>query len=161
MARVTHCVPSRIAHILSSICSRRSAFDALETRLRAGFRMLRMRSCRRRRLPASRQSSLVLRQPLGVRSADQDAVHGNLVDRGGDNAARVWISILRPQGNFVLALFFAIVIFALVQQHGASRFQLLRKRGDGLARLGHIGTMGLASLVALADLGSALADRKR
>ena len=26
---------------------------------------------------------LVLRQPLGVRSADQDAVHGNFVNRGG------------------------------------------------------------------------------
>jgi hypothetical protein len=48
---------------------------------------------------------------------------------------------------------------ALVQQHGASRFQLLRKRGDGLARLGHVGAMGLGFLGGAVDLGRALADR--
>src|SRR6266436_3518767 len=100
---------------------------------------------------------LVQRQPLGVRSADQDAFHGNLIDRCRDRAARGlnFDSEMARQPR-TLASVFAL---ALPQQYRAARFEFLCKRGDGAAGLGDVLAMSLGLPGRTVDFGGAVADR--
>ncbi len=100
---------------------------------------------------------LVLRQTFGIRPADQDTFHGNLVDRRRDQAARgldLYFQVARQ--FFALAFILAV---ALTQQDRAARFELLRKLGDGGAGLGDALAMGFGFLGRAVDLGGAVADR--
>src|SRR5258707_13726860 len=85
---------------------------------------------------------LVQRQPLGVRPADQDAFHGNLVDRCCDRAARgLNFDLEMARQPRTLAPLFAL---ALPQQHRAALFEFLCNRGDGAAGLGDVLALSLA-----------------
>src|SRR6266567_945770 len=101
--------------------------------------------------------TLVLRQLVGIRTADQNAFDRDFVDRSGDEAARVLD--FYPEAARQPLLLVAPLAVALAQQHGAARFELLRKCRDGLAGLGDAIAMCLGFLGGDVDLGGAVADR--
>src|SRR3954454_5437701 len=78
--------------------------------------------------------TLVLRQLLGIRAADQNALDRNLVDRCCDQAALGLYFDLETAGQFFLLA--TVLTLALAQQHSAARFEFLRERGDGKAGFG-------------------------
>src|SRR5258708_3178398 len=104
-----------------------------------------------------RVEAFVQRQPFGVRAADQEALHGNLVDCRCDQAARgLDFNFQVARQPFVFAAVFAV---ALAEQHRAARLELLREHGDGGAGLCGAPALGFRLPGCAVDFGGAVTDR--
>ena len=94
---------------------------------------------------------------LGVRSADQDTFHGNLIYRSHDHTARgLDFHLQVARQPFALAEVCAV---ALTQQHRAARLQFLCEGSNGFAGAGDILAMRLGLPGRAVDFAGAVADR--
>ena len=146
-----------------------SVFDLLgqrrirpfELRVRAGFRPLDDANPAGADMLQRRVEALALRQRFRVCPADQNAPHGNFVDRCRYHPARGGnFDLEAARQPFVLAALLAVAfLLALPQQHGATRLELLRKIRDGASGLGDAFAVRLGFLGRAVDFGGAVADR--
>src|SRR4029079_9895328 len=90
-------------------------------------------------------------------AADQDAFDRNFINRRRDRAARGLDFDPEAAGQLLAPA--AFLALALPQQHGAARFEFLRKCRDGPAGLGDAFAVRLGLPGREVDLGGALADR--
>jgi hypothetical protein len=128
---------------------------ALEQRSRACFRMFDYPdpagACSFQRI-----HDFALAQSANVRSPDQDAFHGYLVDGCGDRAVRGPQFDLEIAGQpFVLP---PIRAPALTEQDCAAGPQLLRKGADSLTGAGDVVAVGRSFLGRAVDLGGVARD---
>ncbi len=102
-------------------------------------------------------NDVVQRKPVRVRSADEDAVHRDFIDRRADlAAARLKIDVEVTWQLFASALVFALALF---EQYRATRLQPRGKHRHSPAGLRDMLAMGSRFLCSAIDFRGAVADR--
>src|SRR6185437_3543813 len=145
----------RPQHVLDLLC--KLGVRRLEPRQRAGPAVLADADTTGADAVESDVEVLVQRQTRGLRSRNQDALRGNLIDWCVDRTRRGRNLDLEIAGQ---ALLLATVLApALAEQHGAAGLELVREDSHRLAGAGDAFAMAGCLFGCNVDLGGAVADR--